>query len=232
MNFISIANKIGEKARRESKKILKGFEDINDENKRILAEEWYKAKYRELVKNLDSDLTLAFEDNGLVDVLNKHGFPIKKNEMKLTGKWFFITLRPENKHEHRFIEFKPQVEEYLKRSMFEEWLAVYEQKGENIETLGKGFHVHIVAKCADWATKKKMINDTKSTWKKWLGGDVPDAFVQIDKIETEQHRSQLLDNYMIGNKKDEWKKPAVLMDKAFRLMHKLDDSYKSKGWKV
>lgn len=229
MNFISIANKIGNKARREANNAIKNYGDVPDEVRTELMTTWYKAKYREYVRNLDDDLKLAFADNGLVDVLTKHGFPVKKGTDKITGKWFFVTLRPEPKHEHRFVEFKAEVEEYLKRTMFEKWMMVFEQKGETPDVAGYGYHCHILAKCADWATKQKMINDTKRGWGKWLGGDVPDAFVEIAKVETLTDRDNKI-RYMTVAKADEYKQAAMLIDKIFRERYKLSDSYTSSNW--
>lgn len=234
MNFISIANKIGKRARKEAlafaeKEGYARYETFEREE----VQQWINERSRELyqvqfdkqVKELDQDLTQAFKADGLIDVLNKHGFKMKKGNDKISGKWFFITLRPEKKHEHRFNDFKQEVMEYLKRTMFIDWTMVFEQKGETEETLGEGYHCHILSRCADWATKQKMINDTKSTWKKWLNGDVPDAFVQIDKVETTTDHDNKI-KYMSGDKADEWKQKAVEMDILFREKYHLEKLYK------
>lgn len=234
MNFISIANKIGKRARKDAtasaeREGTAHYETMSREDVKVWinnrATELYQIQFDKQVRELDQDLTQAFKTNGLIDILSKHGFNMKRGTEKITGKWFFITLRPEKKHEHRFTDFKAEVMEYLKRTMFVDWSMVFEQKGETQETIGEGYHCHILCKCADWATKKKMINDTKSTWKKWLNGDVPDAFVQIDKVETITDKDNKI-RYMNGEKADEWKQKAVEMDTVFREHHHLEKLYK------
>lgn len=238
MNFISIANKIGNKARKQALKLAEEegyllYEKIEREkvqeyiNKR--SGELYQSMFDKEVKNLDNDLTSAFKTNGLVDVLTKHGFPIKKDSQKLTGKWFFITLRPATEHEHRFVEFKAMVFKYLERTMFINWKLSFEQKGETTEEMGKGYHVHIIADCATWCTKKKMIKDTKRSWDKWLNGYVPDAFVQIDKMETTTDKL-VKELYITGHKKEKHKEKAIAIDEQWRSKEGLRPTYSSPAY--
>lgn len=239
-NFIQIADKYINRAYREALKLMKENHqnllgdtspESQKERNRLLKEKTQNC-FDDNVKRLDLGLTLALKENGLVDVLEKHGFKLRQpvNE-KLTGKWFFITLRPAPEHEHRFIEFKPMVFKYMERTMFIKWMLAFEQKGESTEEMGKGYHVHIIANCAGWCTKKKMITDTKSTWDKWLNGYVPDAFVQIDKVETTTEKN-VKELYITGNKKEEHKKKAITIDNEWRSSIGLQPTYCSPAYQV
>lgn len=238
MNFISIANKIGNRARKSAIKQAEEeayilYEKVEREkvqefiNKRT--EELYQIQFDKEVKNLDKDLTTAFKTEGLKDVLAKHGFAIKKPDEKLTGKWFWITLRPSPEHRNRFVEFKQQTFKYLERTMFIKWKLAFEQKGETEETMGEGYHVHIIAQCANWCSIKKMVTDTKSTWDKWFNGYVPNAFVEIDKLTTVKE-VEIKELYINGHKSDKHKQPAIVIDTLWRKNAGLQPTYCSPAY--
>lgn len=226
MNFISIANKIGNKARREAEKKLKLYENITDEERTQLKKQFYQQYYKSEVFYLDCDLTTASQEGGLKDILDKHGFHIKKPEEKLTGKWFWITLRPSPEHNERFDSFKQQTFDYMKRKMFLDWKLVFEQKGETDEQMGTGYHVHIIANCKKNINKQKLIRDTKSTWSPWLNGYCPEAFIEIEKMETQTEYNNRI-KYITGEKKDEYKHAAQKIDINWRVKKGLKNIYEN-----
>lgn len=241
MNFVQVARSVGRAARKAARSrrdmMLKAGQDttLTQDEVDKMAAEIYKQEYRlayireEL--ELREDLTMAFREGGIRDILAEFGFEVNKPSTKIAGKWFFITLRPSNEHEHRFVDFKPMVFKYLERTMFINWMLAFEQKGKNNDEIGKGYHVHIIAECAKWCTKKKMINDTKRTWDKWLNGNVPDAFVQIDKIETEQEK-KIKELYITGHKSDQHKQEAIATDIIWRSNVGLQPTYCSPAYQV
>lgn len=162
----------------------------------------------------------------LDELLNKYNITQPKPE-KLSGNYFWITLRPGVEHEHRFAEFKHIVlTKYLTRSCFLSHRYAWEQKGDTPETIGFGYHIHILASCPNYLMKTQLLKDTKSTFKKFCNGDVPEAFIQIEYVKTKEHFFNIR-AYMMGYKTDTWKDPACELDKPWREKHGLDDLYGS-----
>lgn len=77
--------------------------------------------------------------------------------------WYFITIRPDSKR-ITFHEFYKLVDKFIKRKCFIEYSLSFEQKGLSIETLGTGFHVHIVANTKH-NSKGQCLRDTVSSFK-------------------------------------------------------------------
>lgn len=230
MNFISIANKIGNKARKHAVKQTQDLWGKTPEN--AVSEETKKAYikfYRQEVLNLNDDLTEAFKDGGLVDVLKKHGFGLLRPDEKLTGTWFWITLRPRDEDKDRFTDFMIQTFAYLEREMFINWKMTFEQKGETMETLGTGYHCHIIANLKDRYHLKRVIKDTKSTWDKWFGGYVPDPFVKAIKMVTKKD-VEIKTLYISGHKGAKHKKVAMELDPIWRKNISIKDEYTSRNW--
>lgn len=85
----------------------------------------------------------------------------------LTGKptrTFFITIRPDEK-KITFDDFYLLTIKLMERKCFETYTLSFEQKGMNDDTLGTGFHVHIVAKCKQ-RSSTEVLRDVHSTMKK------------------------------------------------------------------
>lgn len=144
---------------------------------------------------------------------------------KLTENLLWITIRPSTEHKDRFLEFKKYCEEkYFTRQMFLSITYVFEQKGENIETLGHGYHCHILAHLTPNVQKHHCLRNTKSTFTKFLKGECPDAFVEIKKVDTVLYKANLL-HYISGLKSDIDKFKAVEMDKLFREKYNLETFY-------
>lgn len=222
--YISLVNRIGEKAHREALKSAQPLIENTDAFNRFVAEK-VKDNFKEYIKRLDTSLTLA-EDLGLKTVLEKHGFGMKKSAEMLVGKWFWITLRPSAEHQERFDSFKQQVFDYMKRKMFIGWKLAFEQKGETNEQMGTGYHVHILAECTNNMNKAKLIRDSKSSWKQWLGGDCPEAFIQVEKMEKKQEYQNRY-KYITEQKGESYKHAAQAIDIIFRKTKNLNDIYSS-----
>lgn len=73
---------------------------------------------------------------------------------------YWITIRPKEK-ECTFATFYNTAMSMLDKPCFEHFVAAFEQKGTTEETLGQGFHVHILAKCKQTG-KCELLRDIKT----------------------------------------------------------------------
>lgn len=212
-------------ARKHAKSTYDSWEISFDEDQLKLMpsfEELLLEKYLDELKF--ERLNVQWTEKYLVPMLEEEG-AIKPKIKKLDGNFLFITLRPSDEHKERFSEFRHIVEkDYLKRRMFINGTYCWEQKGENEADLGKGYHIHILALCRAGLMKTQCIKDTKSTFKKFLKGDVPEAFVEVKYVrDTDDYKK--IETYMKGFKADEEKQNAVSLDPLFRKSYGLAELY-------
>lgn len=122
---------------------------------------------------------------------------------KLTEAWkevseltnqYFITIRP-NEKVCSFIEFYNYTLKFIKRKCIEEYTLSFEQKGTTEETLGQGFHCHIVCK-AKWRSKGECLRDTKSTFNKICEP-------QCIQVDVTRNPNDIIKNYLIEYKSDD-----------------------------
>lgn len=197
------------------------YDDNDTEGRRIAYESRLNVEFR----NLDRVMKLMPRLDALLEKNN-----ISTKLEKLDENLFWITLRPSDDHKDRFEEFKNYCEKYyLTRQMFVSYTYVWEQKGEIMNDVGKGYHIHILATLTKTTQKHHLIRNTKSTFNKFLMGECPDAFVEIRKVDTLIYKSNLL-HYISGVKlvkaSDEIdKSKAVAIDIEFRKKYKLEAFY-------
>lgn len=220
MNQLTILDRIDRKAMTRA---LKDFVPLEEEYKRlgVTLDDLYERAVASEFNALERALKLKPK---LDELLTKYNITTQK-PAKLSKNLFWITLRPSDEHSHRFAEFKTIVtNNYLTRSCFNSYKYAWEQKGETPDTMGKGYHIHILAQCPNYLMKTQLIKDTKSTFKKFCNGDVPEAFIQVEYVRTYEHLNNIR-AYMSGIKSDEWKEPACELDKPWRKKYNLDDLY-------
>lgn len=151
MNFYTVASKL-------KKKIAK-----DTEFQTTLGVDWDTAKeraYDMAMKDFESTTRLGIQlmlkykeiaaDEGLIDYT-----PVKKT--------WFITIRPKTS-EISFVDFKEKVFKFIARKCFTNYSLSFEQKGTSDDTLGVGFHVHIIAEMKQ-RSKGEVLRDTVSTFK-------------------------------------------------------------------
>lgn len=112
---------------------------------------------------------------------------------------FMITIRPDETKVD-FFEFKKYVEWFITRKCFVNYKYSFEQKGECVEDIGKGFHVHIVANMKQ-RSKSEVLRDTLSSWKEWIDKGYI-ASNCIDVITTKNGEA-LVENYLLEYKSDD-----------------------------
>lgn len=111
-----------------------------------------------------------------------------------TKNWYFITIRPEH-NKITLDEFIELVKKYINRKCFLECTVSFEQKGISHDTLGNGFHCHIVSKNT-WRSKGEALRDTISTFNKCCAPNC------IEIIPT-RNPNEIINNYMIEYKSND-----------------------------
>lgn len=135
------------------------------------------------------------------------------------SRWYLITVRPP--HDTRWEKFKLGVEQYVTKHSpkWIEYEYVFEQKGEDIEHLGYGFHTHMII-CTNTKNyyPSHMLRDLKSQF-----NYVNAACIQVDTIKNLNRARE----YIHGIKNNDEKLKAVEMDKVWRDKLSLPASVKS-----
>jgi len=166
-----------------------------------------------------SDIMNKYEENHIAKLreLKKSGVETEKN-------YYFLTVNP-----------KPSItlEELLKtiqKAMQKKWISYYlyviEQRGENIEELGKGIHTHIIFNKG--IKHCKVIKEMSNTFKGLC--DVSNFHLfNIASIGDEEKKRKI--EYITGTKADEEKHLKQEMDIIFRQEKKLKSYYTSANTK-
>lgn len=159
-------------------------------------------KMRDALKVLDPTLTdeQAYEQalTSLEQTTREHirnGLRIKNwflEEQRATEghtRYYFITVRPDEKR-CSFDQFYDHVKKFTERKCFEDFELVFEQKGTTSDTLGSGFHVHILAHMRQ-RSKTEVLRDAISSFRKVAD----DNCVQVDIVKTNVDEERVR-NYM------------------------------------
>lgn len=134
----------------------------DDETLKQACKKAYDDTYAATLRNACYEYKQILEISDMLETVNKEVHPPKDK----SEQWYFITIRPDSKVA-KFNDFYEIMKKYTDRKMFLEFSLFFEQKGESNETLGEGFHAHLIAnttvKC--WA---ECMRNTESTFKHWL----------------------------------------------------------------
>jgi hypothetical protein len=162
-----------------------GLDRTASYNKFVSAE---RAQFRailELAKNLHDDYT----------------------EFCQPSKHYFITVRP--KPEVAFDDFYDAVHKWIERKCVISYKLSFEQKGTEVEDLGKGFHVHMVLSTTH-RSKGECLRDACSTFKHVAAENCIDC-------KPTKNGPQLFKSYCIEYKsEDGHKEPTLHTDEAWR----------------
>lgn len=136
---------------------------------------------------------------------------------------YFITIRPDTT-KCNFLDFKSKVEKFLTRKCFIDYTYSFEQKGTSVDTLGEGFHVHIVAKMKQ-ASKGNVLRDTLSSWNDWISNNLiaPNCICVVPTKNGEKLVNDYLIEYISD---DEHKAPTKSWDEIWRNNNNLNGLYK------
>ena len=133
----------------------------------------------------------------------------KKGESKV--RWWMVTIRPKYE-DTSFDVFKEHVEFYVSELPYINLEYVFEQKGESLEDLGKGFHTHIIfstEKVNYW--QSHILRDIKRKKYKFLEYTKANC-IQVDSVVCLQRAQE----YIRGIKNDDNKELSCSMDAEWR----------------
>lgn len=146
--------------------------------------------------------------------------------------WWWITIRPPPNINLTFTRFKHWIDNNLLTNIdINKWMYAYEQKGESDETVGTGFHLHMIAHSLNYIQKKDMLAKLKTQGKILLNishkNKYPseyEAMIDVCKIATTTQYNNYV-AYMSGDKKQNDKLYAVKYDDIFREKFSLQKLY-------
>jgi len=144
---------------------------------------------------------------------------IAANAMKLADKWFLVTWRPP--HDTKLTAFGI-VEEYLRKNYILKWECALEQKGDSLETMGFGAHVHMIVRSQHYPSD--FTRNTLTHFGKTGMIQIGNRFCKYLKTAKDLDMAK---NYIRGEKHDEAKKAACDIDVLWRAKHKLKELYQS-----
>lgn len=116
-------------------------------------------------------------------------------------RFFMITIRPDT-NKINFNDFYSLVYKYISRKCFVSYTLSFEQKGISTDTLGHGFHVHIIADLTQKG-KAMVLRDTQSTFNRCTAANC----IQVDWCRNPKETIQgyLIDYKSSDNHKQETK---------------------------
>jgi len=193
--------------------------EIDDEMKAKALQECimnrYRAHYNKLLDDGEADDILP-----IIKEFNED--KKKKDDESVKSDYVFITINP--KPTAPMGEFIKNVEKSVKKSFIKKSLHVIEQRAEDMENLGKGFHTHILLNKGDYRISH-LRREFARTFKNVCDVDNPHCFnVSLCKKQDLAKRQ----NYMLGSKADESKHLKQKMDIEFRKKYFLQDYYGDK----
>lgn len=109
---------------------------------------------------------------------------------------FFITIRPDQS-KITFPEFLSEMKNLYKRKCFNKYILTFEQKGTSEETLGEGFHCHVIATVTQ-RSKGELLRDITSSCKHFCAPNC----IDVKPLRTEKDMENVRD-YMIEYKSDD-----------------------------
>lgn len=153
----------------------------------------------------------------------------QRYQAKITGSpsehHYMITIRPKLECDCTIDDLKTMTERLVNRKCFLSYTYSFEQKGTCPEDLGKGFHVHIVARMKQ-RSKGEVVRDCVNTFNSWVekGWMEPQG---ID-VKVTKNPTDLVQHYLIDYKSDDdHKEPTKSWDTIWRGHHSLDSLYRS-----
>ena len=139
----------------------------------------------------------------------------------------FITIAP--RHDVLFKDFKKIISIILNKKWLDNYIQVYEQRGETPDDSGKHYHAHILLRRSG---KKfsEIRREISNTVKNILQLDVDQGKfltgpLQIKLITDSDTDYTKIINYLTGVKKDVYKHPSQKIDELFREQHSLQPYY-------
>lgn len=116
-------------------------------------------------------------------------------ERKETSDMLWITVNPNP--DITFNDFRKYVEKCFLKKWLTKYVYVYEQRGQTMEELGKGFHLHAIIQKPEDKSRAHCIREIGNSFKKCT--DVSNYhFYNTKWIDTEEYKRKL--KYILGEK--------------------------------
>lgn len=219
-NLVAKASKINrqvDKAVKDYEKCLQGIED--EQQRRELTKTWRDKQTAQRTREYIGDIRTALELRDAIAALEEETGETLLHVPQGNKQAYFITVRPDTK-KVSFVDFYNDVKKFTDRKCFIEYKLSFEQKGITAETLGEGFHVHIVASMKQ-RSKGEVLRDTVNTFKGYTAAN-------CIEVLTTKNPAELVDNYLVNYKSDDGHKaPTQQWDAAWRQRENLESLYKS-----
>lgn len=181
--------------------------NIDDELRAKALQEVLLNKYRSYYSKLLDD----GEDDEVLPLMKEiNEEKRKKDDETVKSEYVFITVNP--RPDVPLTDFRKAVEKSVQKTFIKKSLYVIEQRGENMDELGKGFHTHMLIKKGDYRISH-LRREFARTFSKVADVDNPHVFNVMLCKKSDLKKRQ---NYMIGDKADEKKRLKQEMDKVFR----------------
>lgn len=212
--IFSHSKSIVTRAKKEASKVADSMELAGHDWK-----EWYSKTYDSVIER---EMKLFDEYIDLASNLHDRFNSIKQGVDPNKKKWFMITIRPDC-NKVTFDMFNKRVLSLLDRKCFLRGSYSFEQKGESDDSIGHGFHVHIIAECTQ-VGKAQVLRDVLSSWNEWIkNGWISSNCIQVDKSP---NPDELKKNYLIDYKSnDGHKEKTKQADQKWRLLLGLQPIY-------
>lgn len=207
-----------------NKEIKKATRDIDpwDDNFATKLGVAYEESRKKALDNFDANVELGIALMLRFKEKAKSMGLIENNGTDAVTRTYMITIRPDDKRID-FNHFRNVVQDYVNRRMIENIYAIsFEQKGTSEDTLGNGFHVHIIAKVT-CRSKRELLLNTISTFKNWTASNC----IQVDLCKNPEEVKQ---KYLIDySSSDEHKIETKKWDSLWRERNNIAPIYESKN---
>lgn len=197
MNFYTLAAKM-------NKKIDKDFEKLSAVSDKLNREFFEDIAIHEYKKNCRLGIRLMQEFQELV---------------KETKQRYFVTVRPDVE-KINFEQFYILCKKFLERACILESTVSFEQKGTSDETLGNGFHIHMILNMTQ-RSKGEVLRDIQSTFRSCTAPNCID--VQVIKTQIDMTRCKAYIEQYESN--DEHKIVTKDWDTLWRERNKIKTTY-------
>jgi len=176
--------------------------------------------YYSYFDNSDPELDKMFKDT--YDRLEKERYEFlrKSEEIKENYKYIFLTINPNP--QITLLDFINKINKMMSKKWITNYLYVYEQRGESLGEIGKGFHFHLILEKPKTKKYSEMLRELSNS-----ANAVCDSssynFFNIKSISEEEKERKIV--YITGRKADETKHLKQDMDIIWRQQNNLLSHY-------
>jgi len=176
--------------------------------------------YTVISESVETQLNRLFDERYRLDDLKRYNFISEKNLMREKTPYIFITINP---NPHILLqEFIGIMNKMMSKPWIENYLYVYEQRGEDEGESGKGFHFHAIIEKPTNKSYAHILREMSSSANKVCDSSVSNFF-NIKNISKEEKERKII--YLTGRKADVSKHLKQDIDIIFRTNNNLKSFY-------